>query len=785
MGIIGKVLDEEVPGRSRYNIEYFTRFKRRHPEQVVLLHYNGNARDPRYEREGYFAGHWVYYGGCRIMGEVPAEQGISEIQVENTDLFRTGIGRYRQHNEDLGLCELDAEGKPNWHASEQVQLVSVDQQRNVIRVRRGCYETRVRSFAAGKAYAAAHASEGPWGRRSNLMWYYNYSTQCPRDAAGRTCAEVHAEELADRFAPHGELAAFDGLEFDVLSHRKNLRAGQRGFDLDADGQPDGVASSDTNAYGIGVIHFLELLRRKMGNEKLILADGHGPHHQRGFRVLNGIESEGWPALNDARIDDWSGGLNRHAFWAARGHAPAFNYINHKFVEPGDAPGVVRPTEVPASTHRLVFAAATFTDAAVCYSSAPRSEPGEQFGIWDELQMGREKKLAWLGRPLDPPIHLATNHPDLLEQADTHWNKRLCGEGVTIAQRAEGVTISSSKKSSAMRFTLPGVACPTDDLYVELRCRCEPRDGYPASMPRLLHVGLSAPGLLIQEDMESGMQLRGQPIQGVDTATGAALQLMQDVRLGQKTLSGLRVHPPYRGGTGYVFWQREVTVPRDAVLRFSTGMGPKAPGRSDGVVFAVEVTPADPSGRREGSRIFEHTQVASRWESHEVSLDRWGGRDVRLRFVADAGPNDNSTTDHAYWGAARIVRPGEPVALDNQQRYMSWVDAEAFTSRFYFSRLQPGQADLTFHIEGGEPVEIESISLHAAPDITLRSFTNGLVIANPAPHGATVDLAKLYPGNHFRRLQGSSQQDPETNDGSRVTAPLELAAKDALFLIRLP
>src|SRR5689334_15988935 len=47
VGIEGKVLEEEVPGRSVKNIEFFTRFKGEHPEQLVLLHYNGNARDPR------------------------------------------------------------------------------------------------------------------------------------------------------------------------------------------------------------------------------------------------------------------------------------------------------------------------------------------------------------------------------------------------------------------------------------------------------------------------------------------------------------------------------------------------------------------------------------------------------------------------------------------------------------------------------------------------------------------------------------------------------------------
>ena len=45
MGIEGKVLEEEVPGRSIRNVEFFTRFKKRHPDQLVLLHFNGNVPD--------------------------------------------------------------------------------------------------------------------------------------------------------------------------------------------------------------------------------------------------------------------------------------------------------------------------------------------------------------------------------------------------------------------------------------------------------------------------------------------------------------------------------------------------------------------------------------------------------------------------------------------------------------------------------------------------------------------------------------------------------------------
>ena len=165
MGIEGKALDEEVPGRSARNIDFFTKFKQRHPDQLVLLHFNGNARDPRYEAKEFFAGHWIYYNGAKILSDLPASGGEIDVRVDAPTLFRINIGRYRNANEDIGICELDASGRPDWNRSEQVKLVSVNAAMKTIRVQRGQYGSAPRAFAAGKAYAAAHVSEGPWGKR--------------------------------------------------------------------------------------------------------------------------------------------------------------------------------------------------------------------------------------------------------------------------------------------------------------------------------------------------------------------------------------------------------------------------------------------------------------------------------------------------------------------------------------------------------------------------------------------------------------------------------------------
>ncbi|KPJ72030.1 MAG: hypothetical protein AMS14_08635 [Planctomycetes bacterium DG_20] len=626
MGIEGKVLDEEVPGRSARNIEFFTRFKARHPDQLVLLHYNGNARDPRYEAGRYFAGHWVYYNGATVLCDVPAEDGETEIRVADARLFRTGIGRYRDKNDDVGLSALDAGGRPDWHESEQVQLVSADVKGGLVRVKRGCYGTRPRAFAAGKAYAAAHVTEGPWGRRSNLMWFYNYSTRCPRDAGGRSCAEVHAEELAERFSPGGRLAAFDGLEFDVLAHERRSR-GARGLDCDADGRADDGLLDGVNTYGVGVVEFCRDLRKRLGDDRLILADGMGLANQRAFRLLNGIESEGWPHLGDWEIRDWSGGLNRHFFWAAQGRRPVFNYVNHKFTTAGDKPGErVRP-DIGWNVHRLVFAAAVFTDAAVCYSFAPPGEQGERYGVWDELKMGAENRAGWLGMPKRPAVRLAEATADLLGgRADPVGGGglgRFQGAGAGFALDGQAAKVTSAKaEQRGLVFRLAGVPSGGPDLAVFVTARAAPMTGYPPEVARLMWVGVA------------------------------------------------------------------------------------------------------PAGERR---------------------DRSGER-----------------------AAAPL-------------RYMTWLGPEAFRSGFYFSQVGPEPVDIEFTVEGGEPVWISAVTVHAAPDAVVREFERGVVLANPSPRPYEFDLAGLFPGRAFRRLQGSPRQDPETNDGSAVRANPTLGPKDALFL----
>ncbi len=497
MGIEGKVLDEEVPGRSNRNIDFFTRFKKRHPDQLVLLHFNGNARDPRYESDRFFSGHWIYYNGAKILSDVPAEEGQTDIRVENPNLFKVNMGRYRTSNEDIGLCRLDADGKPNWHRSEQVQLIFVDSRNKTIRVRRGCYGTKPRAFPAAGSYAAAHMTEGPWGRQSHLLWYHNYSTCCPRDKKGRVCSDVLVGHLAELFGPSGALAAFDGLEFDVLKFRCGGPLKGRGADCDADGKIDGGFYGGINSYGAGVVEFCRQLRKRLGEDRIILADGASVNNQRAFGILNGIESEGWPHLSDHQIHDWSGGLNRHFFWDKNARPPVLNYINHKFNIPTGKPGIRKQANVPFSTHRLVFAVAAFTNSAQCYSFPPKNDPDGLFGVWDEFRMGTQNKLGWLGKPLGPAVRKATRQPDLLKgkgyPVDQNLGKLFHGDGIQFQRVKSGLLVTAETKVPEIRFRLTEIPTNGPDLFVRLTARAEPMQGYPPEVARLMYVGLSSQG----------------------------------------------------------------------------------------------------------------------------------------------------------------------------------------------------------------------------------------------------------------------------------------------------
>ena len=785
-GIMGKCLDEECLGRQQRNPEFFSRFKRQHPNQVVLLHFNGNARDPRYHTEKYFSGHWIYREATEIVQDVPAETGETVIRVENARLFHVNSGRYRTSNDDIAFFGITKAGKHDWYHCEQVQLVAVDPKAGTITVKRGCYGTKPLAFRARQARAAAHVVEGPWGARNHLMWYYNFATHCPKDRAGKTCADHLVDDLALWFGPQGPLAAFDGLEFDVMFNETH-------GDTDGDGVEDGGIIAGINQYGIGMVEFARQLRQRMTDNFIMQGDGAlgagGMRSQRCWGILNGIESEGWPNLRDWDMQDWSGGLNRHFFWRENARKPVFNYVNHKWVEPVPGkPGIHTHPKVPYARHRLALAACQFFDAMTCYSFAPPQDPDGKFGIWDELRCGADNRLGWLGKPEAPAVRLATQTPSLLSLQDpAALANRIAGPVKAVGTPAGVKICARDPDTTSVRFSVGSVPTRGSDLFLAVEMKAEPMTGYPREMARFARVGVSGGmiDLMAEKPLAVGMKLRGvKEEEPLDRDKGASFQDRPRTIAGQK-LSTFFVHPPYKDGKGYTFWTQEATVPENSELRFAIGMGEKSPERSDGVWFQVYVAPVTGSTVGDYTRIFEDTTKKHQWLPQVVALKSFAGRRLRFKFVADCGPKDNATTDHAHWGAVRIVATGaSDDEITQAVQFMTWTNDRPFRSGFYYRHIRSPEVAVSFNIEGTEPVVLRSLAAYGHPDAICRVFEGGIVLANPSLQPYTFDLSKLSPGRSYRRLRATSTQDARTNDGTPVGSTVTIGERDALFLIRV-
>ena len=127
----------------------------------------------------------------------------------------------------------------------------------------------------------------------------------------------------------------------------------------------------------------------MGDQKLIMADGGHDLMQRGFGLLNGIESEGWPELARCGVRPLVG--RSRSFLVLAGQpvrSSHFNYIRHGQSSRG-----------PWGRHRLAIAGAVFTGSGFsAFAGFPLPEAGEGVGVFDELRQGTEGKTGWLGRP---------------------------------------------------------------------------------------------------------------------------------------------------------------------------------------------------------------------------------------------------------------------------------------------------------------------------------------------------------------------------------------------------
>ncbi|SED49874.1 hypothetical protein [Ruania alba] len=637
-GIVGKVVQEEKPTTTgEANVEYVTRFKREHPDQLVLLHFNGRLRRPDFDPYGVFTfgGHWTYRAGTTLTAATQPDATRTVLHVADTSIFRLDVGREGTVHDDIGIAATGADGLPDWHVSEQVTLVDIDDEAGTITVDRGRYGTEPLAFPAG-AYVAPHIVTGPWGSEdAGLVWWINFDPDGPRDARGRNGIDAFVEDMALRLGPGGELEIIDGVQFDIFTF--TIGTFRRFADLDGDGIADEGVIDGINRYGVGQIEAIRRLRERLP-DKLILTDGArltGRRDDVGQRpdltMINGIEKEAFPGVEVSDYRWWSSVLGSLDYVQTHSREPAFSYINHRRPR-HDGP-------VDYSDMRLVFAAAQLAGIAVTFFDEPDKPDDAAVGVLDEVWAGAEHQLNWLGRPLRPAQHLAERSPDLLRGAGVGWPKhfvdRFAGPGVSFERVTDG--------GSALRISFDS---NSDDSE------------FPARLTRFFTFLPGASFTLANVDVPDG-----------DLVVA-------------------------------------LTVSGEELDEYSSGIGR---------LLKVAVTPAG--------------------------------------------------------------------STDSDDVMLTYIDTEPQHVVLYFPDVAHGPIDLRFLAEGTGSLTLRDLRLHAGADAMVREFEHGLVLANPSESPYQVDLASLFPEDRVRRLQGTPEQDPATNDGSLVGTSVTLGGTDGLALLR--
>ena len=183
-----------------------------------------HARDPSDQRGKFFDGHWLYYNGARCSNRC-RRMGAKEIAGERLAAVPNRHGRYRTGPRTWPCARWPrtasrtgtAASRWSWSRWTRPARRSASA---------GQYGTRPRAFAAGRAWPPRMSTRAR-GKKSHLLWAYNYSVDSPRDSRGRSCADALIEDLGELF--EGKLASFDGMEFDVLKHAGPAGTGGRGY----------------------------------------------------------------------------------------------------------------------------------------------------------------------------------------------------------------------------------------------------------------------------------------------------------------------------------------------------------------------------------------------------------------------------------------------------------------------------------------------------------------------------------------------------------------------------
>jgi len=127
-----------------------------------------------------------------------------------------------------------------------------------------------------------------------------------------------------------------------------------------------------------------------------------------------------------------------------------------------------------------------------------------------------------------------------------------------------------------------------------------------------------------------------------------------VRIGLLSMPAIFEHPQ---GSGSSLTYNNIFIPVKSSLDFYTGLDENVWSKtsSDGVTFEIFIY--DPAISQEENVFSERNDPVNNtddriWHHHSIDMEKYGGRDVTIRFVTR--PNNNGNYDWAWWGNPKII-----------------------------------------------------------------------------------------------------------------------------------
>jgi hypothetical protein len=224
-----------------------------------------------------FAGHWLYKAGTKLTSTVNAS--ATSLRVQNANSFV--VGEY--------VVIYDAPAR-SFNNAEHARITAVSKSTNTLTVARG-YKSKAASHSTGAIVAAHVLGQGT----NKLLWAWNQSSACPKDANGKQLNQVLADWLATNYDKDGAgkplNGKIDGVLFDADFHYLEVSGGKEA-DVDNDLVMDeGISPSGVNLWGDGMEAFYARVRNRLPD--ILIVGGVGT--SRGYLSNNGTQFEGFPA----------------------------------------------------------------------------------------------------------------------------------------------------------------------------------------------------------------------------------------------------------------------------------------------------------------------------------------------------------------------------------------------------------------------------------------------------------------------------------------------------------